>query len=138
MIDDWHRIIFGETIDRRSRKSHRVHTSQLRQPGLDIFAGWIVAFRLTPRILHPEIWSGIGSGSRTPLPTPVVRSDIAIHQFLHKILFSFPPVDMEVFRQEHGHDHPHPIVHKTSRIELSHTGIDDGKSRVTNAPPLES
>jgi hypothetical protein len=92
---------------------------------------------LGPGILDPEIGRCVGPGSSTPLPTPVVRSDVAIDQLLHKILFSLHPMNVQIFGQEHRCDHSDPIVHKAGRIQFSHSSVDDRKTGASVAPTLE-
>jgi hypothetical protein len=138
VIDDREGVIFGETVAWRLHELGWVHLSQFRNPVLDILAGRIVVFGLTPRILNPEIGSGVGSGSGGPLPAPIVGGDIPVHQFLHKILFTFLPVEVQIFGQEHGHDHPDPVMHETGRAQLSHSGIDDRETGATFTPTLKN
>ena len=137
MIDDWCSDNPGEMVTRRLHESPWIHVSQFWYPRFDVFAGRIVTFGLAPRILHAEIGRGISSSSRTPLPTAVVRRDVAIDQFLHKILLSFSPVEVEILGQEHRDNHSDPIVHETSRIQLPHPGVNDWKPGTTVAPPLK-
>ena len=55
----------------------------------------------------------VGTGTGAPLPTAVVRGDLAIDEVLHEELLSEAPVDVQVLGQEHGGNHPEAIMHET-------------------------
>src|ERR1700741_2100192 len=105
-----------------------INIPQFRNPSFYVSPFWIVSRGLSPRILNPEIGSSVRTGPSAPLPAAVVRRDIAINQLLHEVFLSFPPIQMEIFREKHGYDHPNPIMHVAGGIQLPHPSIHDGKS----------
>ena len=61
------------------------------------------------------------------------RGQVRIHQCVPKPARPFQPMDLEVFAQKGGDDHPHPVMHPAGRPELPHPGVDN---RVTGLPFL--
>ena len=111
--------------------------TQLWYPSLDVNAIFVELFGLGPGIENPKIGLSIGTSSRTPLPSSIVGCGVVVHEFGGKIPFSLPPVDMEVFHEKSRSDHSKSIMHVPSGIQLPHTRIHYGKSRLTSTPFLE-
>ena len=134
MIHYWRRIIRGQFLGGRPGKSSWVDIFKLRNPPFNVVALRIVGLGLRPRVLDAEIGSCVCTCAGAPLPTTIVGRDIAIDELLHEILFTFPPMDVKIFRQEHGHNHPGAVVHEPGCIQLTYPGIDNGKTGCAFTP----
>ena len=112
----------------------RAHIFQFSHPPLYILAFRIIVSCLGPRILNAEIGGGIGSCPCAPLPSSIIRGDVAVDQFLQKILFPLLPMNMQIFGQKHCHNHANSVVHVADFIQLSHTGINNREAGGSFAP----
>ena len=92
---------------------------------------------LRPGIQNSKIGRGIGARSGAPLPPSVVAGNFAIRQLLHEVALAQPPVEQEIFGEEHRHNHLCTVVHIPGLIELPHGGINDRKPGFARAPKFK-
>lgn len=71
------------------------------------------------------------------MPVAIIHRRIVIDQMLGEITLTPTPTDMQVFGQERSDYHPYAVVHKTSRIKLSHTCINYWKASRAFSPALK-
>lgn len=106
-------------------------------PLLDVRSIGVEFFLLGPGVKDAKIGLSITSSASDPLPVAIVQSGVIVDERLGEVLFPPSPVDIEVFDEEGGGNHPHSIGHKAGLVHLSHCRIDDGKSGHSSAPPFK-
>jgi hypothetical protein len=108
--------------------------AKLGNKSANIIAAWVSLFTLKVRIKNAKVRLRVRAGACTPLPTTVVRGEVAVYELLHEVLWvrgeisscspseimirlsityslAKTPVNHEVLRQIHCGNHAHAIVH---------------------------
>lgn len=114
-----------------------LNTVQFGYPRPDILAVWIELLTLQQRIKDSEVGLGIDSRGGTKAPAAIVRGKVSVNQVLHKISLAHAPVNEEVFCEEGCHDHPAPIMHPPTAVQLAHGSVDDWIACPAFAPSFE-
>jgi len=112
-------------------------SSVFRNPSLHIGKVGVKFLQLLHGIEDPEIRGSIASGAGGPLPVPIVGGELVIDQFTGKISFSHTPVNQQMFAQESGSHHAHPVMHDSGAIKLAHSGIHQGVTCIALTPTLK-
>ena len=84
--------------------------------------------------IEDAVWVVVGPGPRGPLPVEVVVGDLAVGQPVEEVLGAAPPVDVQILREERGHDHASAIVHEALGPQLPHRRVDHGIPGATVGP----
>ena len=111
--------------------------AQFRHPALDVAALRVELAALCHRVEHPEVRSRVGARTSNPLPVELVRRQVAIDEVLHEPPGAAAPVQVQVFDQEAGCDHPGPVVHPTLGQKLAHAGVHDRVAGLAPCPGSE-
>ena len=98
---------------------------------------FLICYSVTEGVENSKVRDAVGTGGGRPLPTSVVRGEIAINQTAHKVFFAPPPVDEQILGEEHRGHHTKAIVHTNRLIQLSHSCVDNWVTRRTGFPCLE-
>jgi len=111
--------------------------SVFRHPFFDVFFVLVKLFELAGRVKDPEVRCCVRPAAGGPLPAAVVAGQFVIEQLLGEVGLSPSPVDQQVFGQETGCDHAHPVVHVTGLVQFAHAGIHQGITRFAFTPAPE-
>ncbi len=114
------------------------HAGELGNEAADVDAFGIELLRLEHRVEDPEVRRGVRAAARRPLPAAVVVREVGVGELVLEPALTLSPVDVQVFGQERGRDHPRPVVHPVRRRELAHRGVDQRKAGASALPGLET
>src|ERR1043165_7948149 len=92
---------------------------------------------LQNRVEYSEIRRGGGACTRCPLPTAVIRGDVAIQQIFHNPGFAPTPIDQQIFHEIGCYNQARPVVYPADLFQLAHRRVYDGNTRSAFLPCLE-
>ena len=78
---------------------------------------WAAAARLAA---ESEYWRQAGerAAMETLAPVQFVGRQVAVDKLFHEIALAPLPVDEQVLREKHRHDHPQAVVHGAGGVEV--------------------
>lgn len=87
VVDQWSRVT--QLIRQFSRGVMYIgskNSAKLGDKRADVIPSWVGLFTLGVGIKDAKVWLRVRASACAPLPTTIVRSEIAVYKLLHKML----------------------------------------------------